>query len=75
MCEPRCLAAARTGSDYDAARLMVGDNFRHDIQGATDLGIGGTWLNRTHLPRPAAQRVYFEAHSFEQAAAHIRSLL
>ena len=54
---------------------MVGDNFRHDIQGATDLGIGGIWLNWTHLPRPEDERDYFEAHSFEQAAAHIRSLL
>ncbi|WP_281692137.1 HAD family hydrolase [Agathobaculum desmolans] len=55
--------------------VMVGDNFRHDIQGATDLGIGGIWLNWTHLPRPEDERDYFEAHSFEQAAAHIRSLL
>ena len=55
--------------------VMVGDNFRHDVQGATDVGIGGVWLNWTHLPRPEDSRAYIEAHTFEQAADYIRTLL
>ena len=55
--------------------VMVGDNFRHDIQGAMDVGIGGVWLNWTHLPRPADDRPYTEAHTFAQAADHIRTML
>ena len=55
--------------------VMVGDNFRHDVQGATDVGIAGVWLNWTHLPRPDDDRPYTEVHTFEQAAAHIRTLL
>ena len=55
--------------------VMVGDNFRHDVQGATDVGIAGVWLNWTHLPRPDDDRPYTGVHTFEQAAAHIRTLL
>ena len=55
--------------------VMVGDNFRHDIQGATDVGIAGVWLNWTNLPRPEDSRAYTEVHSFEQAADYIRTLL
>ena len=55
--------------------VMVGDNFRHDIQGAMDVGIGGVWLNWTHLPRPAEDRPYTEAYTFAQAADYIRTLL
>ena len=54
---------------------MVGDNFRHDIQGAMDVGIAGVWLNWTGLPRPEDDRPYYEAETFEQAAEHIRTLL
>lgn len=53
--------------------IMVGDNFRHDVQGATDLGIAGIWLNWTHLPRPETDTAYTEVHSFLQAADHIRA--
>ena len=55
--------------------VMVGDNFRHDIQGATDVGIAGVWLNWTHLPRPEDGRAYIETHTFVQAADYIRTLL
>ncbi len=36
--------------------VMVGDNFRHDVQGAIDVGIAGVWLNWTDLPRPDDDR-------------------
>ncbi len=55
--------------------LMVGDNFKHDVQGAMDLGIGGVWLNWSGLPRPDDGREYFEAHTFIDAADHIRQRL
>ncbi|MDO5141512.1 MAG: HAD family hydrolase [Eubacteriales bacterium] len=55
--------------------IMVGDNFRHDIQGALDVGLAGVWLNWTDLPRPADTRPYIEAHTFTEAAAYIRTLL
>lgn len=55
--------------------VMVGDNYRHDVQGATDIGIAGIWLNWTQLPRPDDNRVYTEVHSFQQAAEQIRALL
>nr|WP_297175177.1 HAD-IA family hydrolase [uncultured Agathobaculum sp.] len=55
--------------------VMVGDNFRHDVQGAMDAGMRGVWLNWTRLPAPADDRTYFEAHTFEQAADYIRTLL
>lgn len=54
---------------------MVGDNFRHDIQGAMDVGIAGVWLNWCGLPRPEDDRAYHEAKTFEQAADYIRTLL
>ena len=55
--------------------VMVGDNFQHDVQGATDVGMGGVWLNWTKLPRPADHRAYFEATTFAQAADYLRTLL
>lgn len=55
--------------------VMVGDNFRHDVQGAADAGIAGIWLNWTRLPRPESEHDYTEVHTFEQAVAHIRALL
>ena len=54
---------------------MVGDNFRHDVQGALDVGIGGVWLNWTELPRPDDDRDYIEVQTFEQAADRIRAML
>ena len=58
-----------------AQAVMVGDNFRHDVQGAADLGITGIWLNWSNKPRPETDSVYTEVHTFEQAAAQIRALL
>ena len=55
--------------------VMVGDNFRHDVQGAMDVGIRGVWLNWTELPQPADDRPYTEAATFAQAADYIRTLL
>ncbi|MGI6182200.1 MAG: HAD family hydrolase [Agathobaculum sp.] len=55
--------------------VMVGDNFRHDIQGALDQGIAGVWLNWTHLPKPEEARPYTEVFTFEQAAQYIHALL
>ena len=55
--------------------VMVGDNFTHDIQGALDVGIDGVWLNWTDKPRPVGELSYTEVSTFEQAAAHIRTLL
>lgn len=55
--------------------VMVGDNFRHDVQGALDVGIGGVWLNWTELPRPDDDRDYIEVQTFEQAADRIRAML
>ena len=55
--------------------VMVGDNFTHDIQGALDDGIDGVWLNWTDKPKPGGELSYTEVSTFEQAAAHIRSLL
>ena len=68
------LALQKCGCIADEA-VMVGDNFRHDVQGATDVGIAGIWLNWSGLPRPETDCVYTEAHTFEEAAAHIRTLL
>ena len=68
------LALAKCGC-LPGEAVMVGDNFRHDVQGATDVGIGGVWLNWTHLPRPEDSRAYTEVHDFEQAADYIRTLL
>ncbi len=58
-----------------AQAVMVGDNFRHDIQGAVNIGIAGIWLNWTKLPSPEACCAYTEVHTFAQAAEHIRALL
>lgn len=69
------LAGARQMRLSAGEAVMVGDNFRHDVQGATDVGIGGVWLNWTHLPRPEDSRAYTEVHDFEQAADYIRTLL
>ncbi len=55
--------------------VMVGDNFKHDIQGALDLGIKGVWLNWSNLPKPDEYRDYFEAHTFIEAADYIRKLM
>lgn len=55
--------------------VMVGDNFRHDIQGAMDVGVAGIWLNWTGLPQPQETRTYHQADTFMQAADHIRTLL
>ena len=55
--------------------VMVGDNFTHDIQGALDVGIDGVWLNWTDKPKPVGELSYTEVRTFEQAAAHIRTLL
>lgn len=55
--------------------IMVGDNFRHDVQGALDRGIGGIWLNWDGRPTPEDERPYFEAKSFQHAADYIRTLL
>ena len=55
--------------------VMVGDNFTHDIQGALDVGIDGVWLNWTDKPKPVGELSYTEVSTFEQAAAHIRTLL
>ena len=55
--------------------VMVGDNFTHDIQGALDVGIDGVWLNWTDKPKPIGELSYTEVSTFEQAAAHIRTLL
>lgn len=55
--------------------VMVGDNFRHDVQGAADVGIQGIWLNWTGLPRPEVDFSYLEASTFEEAAEHIRGML
>ena len=55
--------------------VMVGDNFRHDVQGAMDVGIAGVWLNWTGLPRPQDERPFYEAETFAQAADYIRTLL
>ena len=54
---------------------MVGDNFTHDIQGALDVGIDGVWLNWTDKPKPVGELSYTEVRTFEQVAAHIRTLL
>ncbi len=55
--------------------VMVGDNFRHDIQGALDLGIKGVWLNWSKLPRPDETRDYFEAQTFTEASDYILKLI
>ena len=55
--------------------VMVGDNWNHDVQGALDAGIDGIWLNWTGKPRPESTLAYTEVSTFEQAAAHIRTLL
>lgn len=55
--------------------VMVGDNFRHDIQGAMDVGITGIWLNWPGQSRPEEERTFTEAHTFPEAADKIRSLL
>lgn len=55
--------------------VMVGDNWNHDVQGALDAGIDGIWLNWTGRPRPESTLAYTEVSTFEQAAAHIRTLL
>ncbi len=55
--------------------VMIGDNFKHDVQGAIDLGIGGIWLNWSGLPHPDDGRGYFEARTFIDAADHVRQLL
>lgn len=68
------LALQKCGCLPDEA-VMVGDNFRHDVQGAMDVGIGGIWLNWTHLPRPEDDRPYTEVYTFEKAAEYIRALL
>ena len=68
------LALQKCGCTADEA-VMVGDNFRHDVQGALDRGIGGVWLNWDGHPTPEEPRPYFEAKSFRHAADYIRSLL
>lgn len=68
------LALQKCGCTADEA-VMVGDNFRHDVQGALDRGIGGVWLNWSGLPTPEDDRPYFEAKSFQHAADYIRTLL
>ncbi len=55
--------------------VMIGDNFKHDVQGALDLGIKGVWLNWSKLPRPDETRDYFEAHTFKEAADYIQKLI
>ena len=44
-------------------------------QGALDVGIDGVWLNWTDKPKPVGELSYTEVSTFEQAAAHIRTLL
>ena len=68
------LALQKCGCTADEA-IMVGDNFRHDVQGALDRGIGGIWLNWGGRPTPEDERPYFEAKSFQHAADYIRTLL
>ncbi len=53
--------------------VMVGDNFKHDVQGAMDVGIDAVWLNWSGKPVPEDNRKYFEAHTFIEAAGYIRS--
>lgn len=55
--------------------LMVGDNFKHDVQGALDLGIRGVWLNWDNKPRPDENREYTEVCTFAHAADYIRTLI
>ena len=43
--------------------------------GALDVGIDGVWLNWTDKPKPVGELSYTEVSTFEQAAAHIRTLL
>ena len=64
-----------TGHCLPEETVMVGDNFTHDIQGALDVGIDGVWLNWTDKPKPVGELSYTEVSTFEQAAAHIRTLL
>ena len=55
--------------------VMVGDNWKHDVQGALDVGISGIWLNWTGKPRPENDLDYIEVNTFEQAAEAIRAML
>lgn len=58
-----------------AQGVMVGDNFRHDVQGALDAGLDAIWLNWTDLPRPDDNRPWQQAKDFTEIAALLRARL
>lgn len=65
------LALHKAGCSASEA-LMVGDNFRHDVSGAHQVGIAGLWLHVHGEPAPEADFPFAEAFSFTEAADLIR---
>ena len=52
-----------------ADAVMLGDNWKADIEGAMAVGIRGVWFNPRRLPRPAALDGVAEVESLEPAPA------
>ena len=67
------LALTRLGASA-ADTLMVGDNFRHDVEGAHAVGIRGLWLNIKQKPLPKTDIPYLAATDFPDAARQILAL-
>lgn len=55
--------------------IMVGDNFRHDIEGAMDCGIEGIWLNWNNLSSPESSENFKEAKSFLEVEKIIKEMI
>lgn len=67
------LAVKRLGAPA-ASTLMVGDNYKHDIAGATAAGLQALWLNVHNKDLPDGVKPYMQAPDFPTAAAKIRQL-
>ena len=64
------LALVKAGCSANEA-IMVGDNFNHDIWGASQAGIPGLWLHVHKEAQPTADIPYLEAPDFQTAAKMI----
>ncbi|CAN5696559.1 pyrimidine 5'-nucleotidase [soil metagenome] len=73
--DPAIFQAALQRLEYTVSEVvMVGDSWRADILGATNLGIRAIWLNRHALPCPDPM-LATEIHAFEPIETVITLLL
>jgi FMN hydrolase / 5-amino-6-(5-phospho-D-ribitylamino)uracil phosphatase len=72
---PDMFQAALDKAGVRAAEIVhVGDDPRHDIQGARDMGMHTVWMNTRQIPWPGGERADREITSLQQLPAAIDSL-